>query len=136
MKLEFSRQSFEKVHILNFMQIRPVRVELSHADGRTDRQTDTTKLIVSFRNFANAPKNPTWEGFGAVLCKRGYEDGRHVVLFQDGVHSRTSDLQLGWLLSIDSQFSSYSPQIESMKISPRLTLGLRSSRSQPREKQR
>jgi hypothetical protein len=26
-------------------------------DGRTDRETDMTKLIVSFRNFANAPKN-------------------------------------------------------------------------------
>jgi len=25
--------------------------------GRTDRRTDMTKLIFSFRNFANAPKN-------------------------------------------------------------------------------
>jgi hypothetical protein len=24
---------------------------------RTDRRTDVTKLIVAFRNFANAPKN-------------------------------------------------------------------------------
>jgi hypothetical protein len=34
---------------------------LFHADrwmeGRTDRQTDVTKLIVAFRNFANAPYN-------------------------------------------------------------------------------
>jgi hypothetical protein len=34
------------------MQIRPVGAELFHGDGRTD----TTKLIVAFRNFANAPK--------------------------------------------------------------------------------
>jgi hypothetical protein len=27
-----------------------------YADGQTDRPTDTTKLIVDFRNFANAPK--------------------------------------------------------------------------------
>jgi len=27
------------------------------ACGRTDRQTDMTKLIVAYRNFANAPKN-------------------------------------------------------------------------------
>ena len=27
------------------------------ADWQTDRQTDMTKLIVAFRNFANAPKN-------------------------------------------------------------------------------
>jgi hypothetical protein len=34
------------------MKIRPVEAELFHADG----QTDMTKLIVAFRNFANAPK--------------------------------------------------------------------------------
>jgi hypothetical protein len=27
-----------------------------HADGQTDRQTDITRTIVPFRNFANAPK--------------------------------------------------------------------------------
>jgi len=35
----------------NFMKIRPVGVELFHADG----QTDMTKLIFTFRNFAKAP---------------------------------------------------------------------------------
>ena len=39
------------------MKIRPVGAELSHADGRTDRQNTMTKLIVTFRKFANAPKN-------------------------------------------------------------------------------
>ena len=38
------------------MKIRPVREELFHAEGRTDWQTDMTKLIFPFRNFANAPK--------------------------------------------------------------------------------
>jgi hypothetical protein len=37
-----------------------VGAKLFHADGRTagqtDRQTDMTKLIVIFTNFANAPK--------------------------------------------------------------------------------
>jgi hypothetical protein len=28
-------------------------------DGRTDRRTDMTKLIVAFRNFANVPKTKT-----------------------------------------------------------------------------
>jgi hypothetical protein len=36
----------------NYMKICPVGAELFHADGRTD----TTKLIVAFRNFAIAPK--------------------------------------------------------------------------------
>jgi hypothetical protein len=35
------------------MKIRPVRVELLHAD----RRTDLTKLIVVLRNSAIAPKN-------------------------------------------------------------------------------
>ena len=43
------------------MKILLVGAELFHADkqvdGQTDRQTDMTKLIVAFRNFANAPKN-------------------------------------------------------------------------------
>jgi hypothetical protein len=39
----------------NFIKFRPVRAELLHADRRTAGWTDTTKLIVSFRNFANAP---------------------------------------------------------------------------------
>jgi hypothetical protein len=37
------------------MKIRPVGAELFHADGQADGQTDMTKLIVAFRNFANAP---------------------------------------------------------------------------------
>jgi hypothetical protein len=37
------------------MKIRPVGAELFHADGQTDRRTDMTKLMVAFRNFANAP---------------------------------------------------------------------------------
>jgi hypothetical protein len=38
------------------MKIHPVGAELFHADGWTDGQTDMMKLIVAFRNFANAPK--------------------------------------------------------------------------------
>jgi len=44
------------------MKIRPVGVELFHADRRTDGRTDMTKLIlvVAFHNFANVPKNPAF----------------------------------------------------------------------------
>jgi hypothetical protein len=42
----------KKVQISSFIKICPVGAELFHAD----RQTDMTKLIVAFRNFANAPK--------------------------------------------------------------------------------
>jgi len=39
------------------MKIRPVGVELFHADGRTNiqRQTDMIEQIVSLRDSANAP---------------------------------------------------------------------------------
>ena len=39
------------------MKIRLLEVELFRANRRMNKQTNTTKLIVAFRNFANAPKN-------------------------------------------------------------------------------
>ena len=39
--------------ISNFMKIRPIGAELFHAGVKTD----TTKLAITFRSFANAPKN-------------------------------------------------------------------------------
>jgi len=38
------------------VKIPPVGAELFHAKGQTDGETDMTKLIVVFYNFANAPK--------------------------------------------------------------------------------
>jgi len=45
-------QIFENAQISNYMKIRPVGAELFHAD----RRTDIMKLIIAFRNFANASK--------------------------------------------------------------------------------
>ena len=60
MKLEFSPHMLEKYFNMKFYKIRPVGTELFHVDwlkdGRTDGQTDMAKLIISFRNFAKAPK--------------------------------------------------------------------------------
>jgi hypothetical protein len=54
MKLEFYPDFRKKnPQIPNFRKIRPVATGLFYVDG----QTDMTKLIVPFRNFANAPKN-------------------------------------------------------------------------------
>jgi len=60
MKLEFSRQIFENPQISNLIKIRSVGAQLFQAGGRADGQTDMTKLIVAFLNFANALKNSTW----------------------------------------------------------------------------
>jgi hypothetical protein len=60
-----------------FIKICPVGANWFHAKGRTDgrmeRQTDMTKLIVAFRSFANAPKNLLFENIDktviAEFCK-------------------------------------------------------------------
>ena len=57
MNLDFSRKIFENTQTSNFKKFRPLGAELFHAERRADGQTDMTKLIVAFRNFANAPKN-------------------------------------------------------------------------------
>ena len=53
-----SRQIFEKkkeTQISSFIKIRAGGAALFHAEGQTDEETDMKKLIVAFRNFANAP---------------------------------------------------------------------------------
>ena len=54
MKLEFSQKIFRK--ILKY-QISWKSIQWKPSSMRTDGQTDRTKLLVTFRNFANAPKN-------------------------------------------------------------------------------
>ena len=49
-KLEFSGQIFENTQISNYMTIRQKEAEIFHENGQTDM-----KLIVTFRNFVNAP---------------------------------------------------------------------------------
>jgi hypothetical protein len=61
MKLEFSRQSFEKYSNIKFHE-NPSSGSRDFPRGWTDgRTTGMTKLTVAFRNFANAPKNCSTE---------------------------------------------------------------------------
>jgi len=53
----FSKDFRTIADIPNFMKTRPMGTELFHADRQTNRRTDVTKLIATFRNFANANKN-------------------------------------------------------------------------------
>jgi hypothetical protein len=55
MKLERSPHIFEKHSNLKFHKNPSIRSRVVPY-GRTDGRTDTTKLIVAFRNFVNAPK--------------------------------------------------------------------------------
>jgi hypothetical protein len=54
-----SHSCSKNTRILNVMLIGAVGAELFSADGRTDGRKDMTKIIVTFRNFAKAPKNFT-----------------------------------------------------------------------------
>jgi hypothetical protein len=61
MKLEFSQHIFEKwpnlkFHDLSFMKICPVAPSCSMG---MHGQTDRAKIIVTFHNYANVPKNVT-----------------------------------------------------------------------------
>jgi hypothetical protein len=53
LNLNFLDRGLKSTQILNFMNIRSVGAEMFHAN----RTTDMTKIIVAFRNFANAPNN-------------------------------------------------------------------------------
>ena len=56
MRFEIFDTFSKSFQIPNVMKIRPMTAELLHAGGRTDGKTEKTKLIVAFRNFANATK--------------------------------------------------------------------------------
>jgi hypothetical protein len=53
------------------MKISRVREESFHADGerdgRLDRQTDMTKLMVAFRNLLNVPKKGQGWNYASIL---------------------------------------------------------------------
>ena len=59
-KFEISRQIFEKSANIKFRQ-NPSNGSRVVPCGQTDRQTDMTKLIVAFLNFANASKKNRWK---------------------------------------------------------------------------
>jgi len=56
MKLDFSRQIFEKYANIKFNE-NPFSGSLAVPYGRTDRRTAMLMLIVAFSNFAKATKN-------------------------------------------------------------------------------
>ena len=66
MKIEYSRQIFQKSSTLSVMKICPVGAALF----LSDRRADVTKVIVVFRSFANTPqkKEIPKKNFDMYLC--------------------------------------------------------------------
>ena len=74
MKLEFSKQIFEKSSNIKFnenLSSGSRVVPYGQTNGRTDGRTGIMKLIGAFRNFANAPKN---------VIMRAWTNARSVVI--------------------------------------------------------
>ena len=66
-KIELFGQASKNPQISNDTKIRPVlHADRQTRDGRTDGQTDLTKLIAAFRNFANAPESDKGEMMQAL----------------------------------------------------------------------
>jgi hypothetical protein len=61
-------------------QIRLVEVTFCRADRETDEQTDMTKLILFFRNFANAPKKGS-----LVIARQEYSLSHQVITPSTGL---------------------------------------------------
>jgi len=51
-KLELTRQNFEKHSNIKFYKIRPVAVQLFYADGRTDRHDEAKSRLTQFSERA------------------------------------------------------------------------------------
>jgi hypothetical protein len=67
----------KSTQVPNFMKIHPVGSELFHEDKWTDGQTDITKLILAYQNFANAHKNKN-------LYNQKNSRKRHVDVLEEG----------------------------------------------------
>jgi hypothetical protein len=67
MALGYSRQIFEEYSNAKFRDKPFLGAELLHADKKTDGQTDITKLIVAFRNFARAHNNLSYKVGNTLL---------------------------------------------------------------------
>jgi hypothetical protein len=52
------------------MKIRPMGVELFHADGRTDGRTDMTKLIVASLSITKAPNKMCSDIFAVINASK------------------------------------------------------------------
>jgi hypothetical protein len=90
-KNEFFQQIFEKCSNIKFCYS-PFRGSLDvpwvQVDGRTEVQTDVTKLIVTFRNFTKAPGNYNLNKYDTGLVKL------NALHFGGGKKSHTSPLGL------------------------------------------
>ena len=75
MKIEISRQIFEKCLHIKFNE-NPTRGSRVVPCGQRDGRTDITKLIVTFHNFANAPKTEEEEAGEEEEDEEEEEGGR------------------------------------------------------------
>jgi hypothetical protein len=94
MKLEFSRRIFEKYSNKKFHKNSSSGnrvVPYGQTDTQTDGQTVKTKIMVAFRNFANAHKNRLSASYVGTLTSGVWEWG-----------DLLSAKDMGWWLQVES----------------------------------
>ena len=86
----FSTCFQKNTQISNFIKIHPVGANLFHADGRADKWTDMTKLIVALHNFANALKKSVYKILPKILeAQRWDTSDQSQGLHRDGTSNQT-----------------------------------------------
>jgi len=96
MKLELSRQMFGKYSNLKFHE-NPFSGSRVFPRGRTNRWTDMTKLIVTHRNFSDAPKKCQPKGNNLLKRETANPPKTAVRVYQSGcVRSQTSVIFIRW----------------------------------------
>ena len=83
MKLEFSQQIFGKHSYTKIHENPSVRAKLFHADGRTDM----TKLITTFHNFVNVPK----EWFTILVKYTNISKSANIEMLQQSFYMCSTD---------------------------------------------
>jgi len=90
MKFEIFSTYFQKMHKYKMLwkSVHWEPTELLHAEGRTDGRRDTTRLIVAFRNFANARNNNYWKTTGTLDKSRFPDRDQDPIIFKSSFPSK------------------------------------------------
>ena len=106
MKLEFSRHIFEKSSNIQFHE-NPSSGSRVVLCGPKDRRTDMTKLIVVFRNFANAPKTGAYTHVsrGGTNSRSLSSQIQHITILRPRSLSSTSFFLMFQIFSVCIGFS-------------------------------
>ena len=102
MKSEFSRDFSKSTPILNFIKLRPVGVELFHADGQTDGYDQTNSRFSQFYEYAQKNRSTLQRWCHYFVSKIGnkinHERKQRSATTAEQVCTRVIEIILQWVL--------------------------------------